>query len=72
MSRRQHPGSGVRGNVGLAHKSKGFVKWKCLAHLENGKLSRVERRDSNKTSIKEVGFATWIFSGSSKTTFLSS
>lgn len=72
MTPRQHPGGGVRGNLGLVHKRKGFVKWKCLARLENVKLSRVERRDSNRTSIKEVGFATWIFSGSSKTTFLSS
>lgn len=62
----------MRDNLGLVHKSKGLVKWKCLAHLENVRLSRVEKKDSNKTSIKEVGFATRIFSGFSKTTFLSS
>lgn len=45
----------MRGNLGLVHKCRGLVKWKCLARLENVKLSGVERKMLIRLPLNELG-----------------
>lgn len=55
MTRSQHVGSWVRGNLGLAHKYRGLVKWKCLACLKNVMLSGVERKMLIRLPLNKLG-----------------